>query len=293
MKKLLVFVLMLSPVLLNAQTTEVIATGRLINRIDQQSASFITHETRIETAVSQNKSSFLHGNPKSFKFTLQDSVVTGPQGGAPELAGFISNATKQQINVIFERTHLRIDSNLASSICLCSCYSDLLDTLPATSACSLDVGIPSWNFLFHPHTNNAILQTDTISDYIKLTALSGDPSDTISFIVEGILTPVDGVQDQKTQSLSNPRITAIYPSPLVQGSAIKVKVSSPRESNLSYSIYDGIGRVVALGVTRQHIVLGDNTISIGSLDGLGNGSYMLKFNFTDGTSDTHFFQVIR
>ena len=111
---------------------------------------------------------------------------------------------------------------------------------------------------------------------------------------KGVLNGQDAVQDNKPkQAVTNPKIVAIYPTPLVQGSSIKVKVSSPRESNLSYSIYDALGRVVALGVTRQHIGIGDNTVSISTLDGLVNGSYLLKLNFGDGSSDTHFFQVLR
>jgi hypothetical protein len=99
--------------------------------------------------------------------------------------------------------------------------------------------------------------------------------------------------EQSAKSVTGPKISAIYPSPLIQGASIKVKISSPKETTLSYSIYDGIGRVVALGVTRQHINLGTNTITINSLDGLANGSYSLKISFGDGSSDLQMFQVLK
>ena len=135
---------------------------------------------------------------------------------------------------------------------------------------------------------------DSVVDYIRFTALSGDPGDTVSFILKGVINMPEGVSDQQNKSLSShPKIKAVYPSPLVSGNEIKVKISSPRENSLSYSIYDGIGRVVALGVPRQRLNLGDNTIGINSLEGLTAGSYMLKLSFGDGSSDTYFFQVMR
>jgi len=138
-----------------------------------------------------------------------------------------------------------------------------------------------------------LMQSDTLIDYVKLTALTGDPGDTVSFSVKTVFTPQLSVQTEQRQNISGPSITAIYPSPLVQGNSLKVRVFSPRDCSFSYLIYDAISRVVGFGVTRQHINLGDNTIDISSLEGLSNGGYMLKLNFGDGSSDSHFFQVVR
>ena len=291
MKKLLVFALpLLVPVLANAQS------GRLINRIDRQTGTSITLINADGSFDSRTKP-LLRMEPqkaKSFRVVLQDSSITGIYGESPEISATIISSSLSVVKMIFERTHLRIDTNMSAGICLCSCYADFLDTLPASGACDLGGITQPWTFLFHPHCVNKISQTDSIVDYVKLTALTGDPGDTVSFIVKGVFKPASGVADNQPKPVSsNPKITAIYPTPLIQGNSIKVKVLSPLESSLSYSIFDAVGRVIALGVTRQHIALGDNTVTIGSLDGLLNGSYLLKLSFADGSSATHFFQVMR
>jgi hypothetical protein len=288
MKKLIIALLLIVPTLLSAQTRV------LINRVDGQTGARITHETT-QFVISDGHPLLFQpqSSEKSFKVVLSDSSITGYSGQAPELSAVVTNNTTHPLNMVFERTHLRIDSNVTSGICLCNCYADFLDTLPESSSCSLGVSTPGWNFLFHPHCPNAISGQDSVVDYIKLRALTGDPGDTVSFILKGVFLPQDNAVAQSNQGSSGPKIVAVYPSPLVQGSTIKVRISSPRESTLSYSIYDGVGRVIGLGATRQHINLGDNTISINSLDGLSSGSYMLKLNFGDGSTDTHFFQVMR
>jgi hypothetical protein len=230
----------------------------------------------------------------SFNIAMSDSVVYFDPGALATIHGTISNLTHSQVGIIFHRTHLRLpDSNWTSSVCFgLNCFSSKTDSIPETSAFILDPGLTG-DFILNlldPEEYNGV---DSLVDYIRFTAVGSDAGDTLSYVLKAVLRPQSGVQDNQPKPIGNPKIVTIYPSPLVQGSAIKVKVSSPRESNLSYSIYDGLGRVVALGVTRQHIGLGDNTVSISSLDGLSNGSYMLKFNFGDGSSDTHFFQVLK
>lgn len=280
MKKLIVFVLALAPALLNAQTG-----SRLVNRIDQQINSGGTwHLLRMNPQAA-----------KSFNLTIASTIINFDPGVTAPLEGSITNLTAKSVQIIFHRTHLHLPSqDWSSSVCFGqNCFAAFVDSTPASGAYSLDPGVKG-SFTMNFNSQDS-LPIDSIVDYIRFTALSGDPGDTLSFILKGVLNPQhSGVQDQKTKSsISNPKIKAIYPSPLVLGDAIKVKITSPREGALSYSIYDGVGRVVALGVTRQHLNLGDNTISIASLDGLANGSYMLKLNFADGSSDTRFFQVMR
>jgi hypothetical protein len=280
MKNLYAFIsLLLIPALSIAQT------GRLINRIDKQIASSITRNSVILPTTPEANKSF------SISFPSQTITLSNDGVGPISLIGTITVNGSAPVNINFHRTHVHLPDGWLSSVCFgSSCYSTTTDSLPVAYAFAPNV---AGSFTLDFYCPKTATQTDSIVDYIKLDVQDGDPGDTMSFFLTGILTVESAVLDQQNTLPGSPKITAIYPSPLVQGNAIRVKVTSPRESNLSYSIYDALGRVVALGVTRQRVGLGDNTISIGSLDGLGNGSYLLKFNFGDGSSDSHFFQILR
>ena len=293
MKKLIVIVLLLVPVFMTVVSVRA-QNHILINRTDKQTGVLIQQE--LVSPVDRNiffMESALQA-AKSFGIILEANSFTFPKTADAVINGDLSNRTKDTIKLIFERTHVRVPNNWSSSICLGLCFATFVDTLPQGSAYDLYTGFGTKQFQFHVLPDPNATVSDSLIDYVKLIALTGNPADTLSFLMKGILIPESGVTDQQPKNLtSGPKITAIYPSPLISGDVIKVKISSPRESNISYSIYDGIGRVVALGSTRQHIGLGDNTIKISALDGLANGSYMLKLSFSDGSSDTHFFQIMK
>jgi hypothetical protein len=292
MKKLVLSVLLLFPVLSMAQESRVYGERLLINRsdiiqIDQKvpktgNSNIWSTKPLIQTAPS-----------KSFKVVLSDTSADVVAGRETILHGTFINNTDSVIKLIFKRTHLTIDSNWTSSICLNTCYLPTTDSITEDQAYAMPKGINNDQFQFHIFRFAQDFGQDSVVDYIKLIALTGDPGDTISFIMKGVLNTGEAVRNKKSQSTFGPRIKAVYPSPLVEGNTIKVNVSSSKETGLSYSIFDAVGRTVGFGSTRQRINIGDNTISIGSLDGLNNGSYMLKFNFGDGSTDTHFFQVMR
>lgn len=295
MKKLIIIVLLILPAMLSAQERIFInpTGGQLINRVDGQNGIFIPQEM----GKTSDRYTLLIQSPqqvgKSFKIVMRDSVINFTPGTTSAMHGDISNLTKQPVRIIFHRTHLHLlSSDWSSSVCFgINCFAPFVDSIPPSNAYSLDTatqGLFTLNF-----NSQDSLHIDSVVDYIRFTALSGDPGDTASFILKGIINAPEAVNDQPVTMLSHPKIKAIYPSPLVSGNQIKVKVSSPRESSLSYSIYDGIGRVVALGVPKQRLNLGDNTIGINSLDGLTAGSYMLKLSFGDGSNDTYFFQVMK
>ena len=287
MKKLIIIVLLLVPVMLSAQSHV------FINRTDDQTGVFIQQEK-----VKSDRYTLLLQSPqqvgKSFKIVMADTIMNFDPGKTAPMDGGITNLTNQAVHIIFHRTHLHLpSSDWSSSVCFgLNCFAPFVDSTPPSNAFGLD---PSVKGKFTMNFNSQdFTHIDSIVDYIRFTSLSGDPGDTISFILKGIINLPNAVEnEQPKMTLSHPKIKAVYPSPLISGSEIKVKVSSPRENSLSYSIYDGIGRVVALGVTRQRLSLGDNTIGINSLDGLTNGSYMLKLSFGDGSSDSYFFQVMK
>jgi hypothetical protein len=285
MKKLLIIILLLVPSILSAQESSA-QERSLINRTDGQTGA------RIQTTTRSDKYPLLQQSVNSFKITFPKTTIPIDSGKITELIGKIDLLGNDSVQINFHRTHLHLPDGWTTSICFgSSCYATTTDSL---------IGGFTFNKAFNSTFTLDFLcprgatQIDSIIDYITLNNENGVPGDTVSFILKGIFSPQASVQDAQTKaSTSSPKIKAIYPSPLVSGNEIKVKITSPGERSLSYSIYDAVGRIVALGVTRQRLNLGDNTIGIGSLEGLMTGSYMLKLSFGDGSSDTYFFQVMR
>jgi hypothetical protein len=134
--------------------------------------------------------------------------------------------------------------------------------------------------------------SDSIVDYVKFVASSGDPADTLGVMFVGTYA-YSGVEQGKAVGADPAKIVSIYPSPLISGNSVHAKVASPREMNFSYSIIDALGREVGFGMSHQRLLQGDNTLEISELTGLLNGSYTLKFSFGDGSMDSHLFQIMR
>ena len=289
MKKFIVLLLVLSPICGFAQTAPYIDSP--INRIDNQNGNIIYWNAEFEGTTP-----LLHQptpqSESSFSITMTDgNTLSFKSGTLGVLMGTIHNLTLAPVRIKFIRSHLRLSPFWTSSICFgANCYAPKTDSIDDDAAYEVPPnGDPGE---FRLNIECPAKASDSSIDYIRFIAVG--TTDTMTLILIAKATPQAGVNDLQPKQLgANPKITSIYPSPLVQGSSIKVKVTSPRESSISYSIFDNVGREVGLGATRQHIGLGDNTIEIRSLDGLANGSYMLKLKFSDGSSDTHFFQVLK
>ncbi|MEI8134357.1 MAG: T9SS type A sorting domain-containing protein [bacterium] len=311
MKKFLVCILLLTPVIAFGQGNGSVVvqpkpiSGETGSRLDRDYSRCIFNPNRANPErILPDVNTFVmeSSDPKAISFNLKDTTIMGPAGGLFDLVGQIRNNISQPVQIIFKRTRIRVmDTTMddfghllnSAGICLCNCYASWIDSLTKFEACRLDSGfLGSMTFSYTPYTSLTFDRTDSMIDQITITALTGDPNDTYTFTVKSIIMPAAGVEKTISPS-SAPKILSIYPNPLSQGDAIKVRVSSPKESAVSYSISDAVGRTVGSGVTRQHLNLGDNTLTITSLDGLTTGNYILRITLSDGTNSSRFFQVIR
>ncbi len=222
---------------------------------------------------------------------LNSNRVELSEGDVIIIDANIFNNTSSDISLNFIRTHVRLPLQWTSSICFgVTCYSPGTDSLKPANAFNVPTGTQPADFHLNFYCPKGS-SPDSIVDYIKFFIQGGAPSDTVSATFVGVLPESDAVEQQKEAILGQPKIVSIYPSPLVDGSSIRVKISSPRELSFSYSIVDEVGRQVAIGTTHQHLIQGDNTCQIGELNGLANGSYQVKFTFGDGSIDTRSFQI--
>lgn len=247
----------------------------LINRQDAQGAAV-------------NHTPLAADDQKSFWVELESNRVF--LNGLPDvtLEGIVHSRVGAGLKMNFHRTHLRMPMGWSTSVCFgATCYAPKTDSLPdefayemddSTTAFILHFGVPPGNW------------HDSAVDYIKFVALTGNDADTISLIFVGSTVALGVEQGQAIQPVSS-KILSLYPSPLIDGNSIRVKVSSPKEQSFTYTITDELGRGVAFGTTHQRLLQGDNTCSIGELAGLSNGTYLLKFSFGDGSIDTRTFQI--
>jgi hypothetical protein len=147
MKKLIASVLLLFPILTFAQSHVT------INRIDGQQGEktgLIQHNISWDS-----KPLLIQGGSKAFKVSIGDSTVTGNADEAPELPVLVYNLTTDTLKMVFERTHLSMDTNMASGICLCSCYLDFVDVLQEKMPASFLREFRNGNFFF---THIALIQ---------------------------------------------------------------------------------------------------------------------------------------
>jgi hypothetical protein len=246
----------------------------LINRQDDQKA-VVYHATLVASA-------------KSFSIDLKATRASLISDQDVIIEGTIHNTSSGSLPIDFHRTHIRLPEDWTASICFgTTCYAPIADSVPPQFSFSIDDSTAE--FLLHiTGTGNG---PDSLVDYIKFVALTGDPSDTIGVLFTGVLSQNAGVNQGQASTQVQSKILSLYPSPLIDGNAIRVKVSSPKVQSFSYSISDELGRGVAFGTTHQQLIQGDNTCSIGELAGLTNGTYLLKFTFGDGSVDTRTFQI--
>ncbi len=265
----------------SAQTVTGVDSYRstLINRIDhQESLSPNGHSVTPLTEA-----------PKAITVTTDQPRVTVVPGDVTYQIIQIKNNTDSTIILNVYRTHHHLPVQWTSSICSpITCYPAGRDTLPefvfAPGATAveyiLNIYCPAFTF------------ADSIVDELVFVAQTGNVNDSVHGTYVGAVTPLQGVEPNKTISIQS-KILSVYPSPLIDGNAIRVKINSPREQSFTYSIIDEIGKEVAFGSTHQRLTVGDNTCQIGELNGLAKGNYILKFTFADGTADTRMFQIAR
>lgn len=278
-------------------------SDRLINRLDKQSDQRWEHEVRFSIAASggdkytpvlldkernlqtpaQDLGSF------SIHFDSQDTVFTG--GAVCNMSAHLSNNTDSVLHLVFHRWQTLPNDTWFSSVCFGdACYLAKVDSLP-------------WGFIeyyeFPPFTETLFKlalyapadANDSMNAYIRIQAINTKPDDTVGFTLRAKAVPQSSVGESNAKT--NFKIQSVYPSPLVSGSSLKVKLTAPDNAGYSYTIFDNLGREVAFGSTRHQLMIGENTVEISSLDGLVTGSYLLRIKFNGGGSDAIPFQVIR
>ncbi len=254
--------------------------GTLINRIDRQENL---------TPLNGYSAQPLFETPRAITVTTNEPRVAVTPGDITYQKILIKNNTDSTLILNVYRKHLHLPMKWTSSICSpVTCYPAGRDTLPefvfapgaAPVEYILNIYCPTLSFV------------DSIVDELVFVVKTGNINDSVHGTYVGALTPVDGVEPSKTISIQS-KILSVYPSPLIDGNSIRVKINSPREQNFTYSIMDEIGKEVAFGSTHQRLTVGENTCQIGELNGLAKGNYILKFTFADGTADTRMFQVAR
>ncbi len=288
MKRFVVVLLMFLPLLKISAQVFVAPDVVLVNRIDAQYGNatkpFDAIVAQSPTQSTQSVSSL------QVKITQTRLDFADADGGG-EFLGSIKNISTEIIRFNFFRKQFLPTPNWSSTICLNVCYQPGTDSLPESSLVEIAPGevVP---FIFHVYTTD-IHSTDSLIAFIKFENVGKTPPDTVSYtFIAKSNSDLSTVNDKSFSSTNPSKISSIYPSPLVEGSAIKVSIQSPRETGISYSIFDAFGREVAFGSSAHKLSAGFNTLEIKSLDGLASGSYVLRINFVGGGSDARTFQVI-
>jgi hypothetical protein len=274
----------------------------LINRLDKQSDQRWEHSVSFTIApTADNNTPVLFDKKRNIQTPAQDigafsihygstdTVFTG--GAVCNMSAHLYNNTDSILHLVFHRWQTLPNDTWFSSVCFGdACYLARVDSLP-------------WGFIeyyeFPPHSETIFKlalyapedANDSMDAYIRIQAINTKPDDTVGFFLSAKAVPQSsvGASNAKTSF----KIQSVYPSPLVSGSPLKVKLTAPDNAGYSYTIFDNLGREVAFGSTRHQLMIGENTVEISSLDGLVTGSYLLRVKFGGGGSDAIPFQVIR
>lgn len=274
----------------------------LINRVDAQNGERWQHSVNFTIGASTAPSTPVlldkvrpaqkpaqQNNSFSISFPSQTIEFTG--GGVGNVKAHLINTTDSTIRLVFRRWQTLPNEEWNSSVCFGdACYIYFVDSLPwgniefyefpARAEAEFKLAV------FAPEGAN-----DSMSAYIRIQAINTTDDDSIGFFLVAKAIPLESISGSNTKT--NFKIESVYPSPLVSGSSLKVKLSAPQNAGYTYAIFDNLGREVAYGSTRQHLLVGDNTVEITSLEGLVTGSYLLRVKFNGGGSDAIPFQVIR
>ncbi|HYM19629.1 MAG TPA: hypothetical protein VEW28_01355 [Candidatus Kapabacteria bacterium] len=271
-----------------------VACSAFAQSADYQFLQLINHIDKNSQFMNLNYPSKPAGqnSPSSFSMTYDQTSINMIPGQTVIITGHLKNKTTSNIPLKFYRTHLHLPDSWTSSICFgTNCFAPRTDSFAVGSGYTLPAG-GSDDFTLHLYCPNNVSTTDSVYDYIKFIAESGDPSDTLGTFFTGYFM-TDAVDQGNAATTGQPKLVSIYPSPLLMGNSIHARISSPREINFSYDIYDALGRDVGFGVSHQHLLQGDNILEVTELTGLPNGAYTLKFSFGDGSMDSRLFQIMR
>jgi hypothetical protein len=276
----------------------------LINRLDKQSDERWEHEVSSSvlakgsidnsTPVLFDKERNLQtpaNHDESFSMHFTDQVIEFESGNIGNIKAHLVNNTDDTLKLIFHRWQTLPNDSWNSSVCFGTlCYASWVDSLPW--------GINQY-YAFPPRGEAEFKLTvyapedanDSMIAYIRIQAINTPNQDSVGFLLAAKAAPLESVGTSTPKLSFN--IQSVYPSPLVSGSSLKVKLTAPDNAGYSYTIFDNLGREVAFGSTRHQLMVGENTVEISSLDGLLTGSYMLRMKFNGGGSDAIPFQVIR
>lgn len=277
-----------------------------INRFDKQDGQRWQHEISSSvTAVSSIRNNGMilfdkerpvqtsanHGATFSFTFTTDQSITFTPGQPGNSIKAHLVNHTDSTLKLVFRRWQTLPNSSWFTNVCFGDlCYIDFVDSLPWGS-------IEYYEFPAKAEAEFKLLinapegANDSMSAYIRIQAINTTDEDSVGFFLVAKAKPLEsvGASNAKTSF----KIQSVYPSPLVSGSSLRVKLTSPESAGYSYMVFDNLGREAAFGSTRQQLMIGENTVEITSLDGLVTGSYLLRVKFNGGSSDAIPFQVIR
>lgn len=294
MKAIITFILVfLTASLVSAQRENV-----LINRIDEQSTQSVV---RIIHQVQNAKTYFnvcldqrvkvaqpAGAQEKTFDITMSQPRIEMGLNGYGSVTGHMKNLTLDPVKLIFKRVQV-IPAGWTTSVCFGDlCYPDFIDTIPPTSAYILEANAEAE---FKLNVTSAPDIEDSVVTYVCVSAVGSSEDDSVGLWMVAVSKAQKAVD--RVSGSSRTSIRSVFPSPLVSGNSINVNVEAAREVGYRYSIYDQFAREVAFGTSHRKLMSGNNNFNISSLEGLASGTYLLKLNFTDGSSDTYSFTVLR
>lgn len=278
----------------------------LINRLDKQNdqrwESLVTSFT-IGAAAADNNGPVLldkdrnlqtpahHDADKSFSIHFESQNIPFDPDSVCNIKGHLVNNTDSTLHLVFRRWQTLPNDQWFSSVCFGdACYISFVDSLPWGNIDYYEFPAKA-EAEFKLAINAPKGSADSMSAFIRISAANTTDQDSVGFFLTAKAIPTLSVGASNTNSSF--KIQSVYPSPLVSGSSLRVKLTAPQSAGYSYTIFDNLGREAAFGSTRQQLMIGDNTVEITSLDGLVTGSYLLRVKFNGGGSDAIPFQVIR
>lgn len=260
---------------------EVSASVLARGAVDNSTPVLLDKDRNLQTPASQDQSFSIHFTDQVIEF----------EGTSGNIKAHLINNTDDTLHLVFRRRQLLPNDQWSSSVCFGDlCYLSFVDSLPWGT-------IPYYEFLPKAEAEFKLAvyvpegADDSMAAYITIQSINTASQDSVGFFLAAIAKPQSSVGTSDTKP--NFKIQSIYPSPLVSGSSLKVKLTAPENAGYSYTVFDNLGREVAFGSTRHQLMIGDNTVEISSLDGLVTGSYLLRIKFNGGGSDAIPFQVIR
>lgn len=278
----------------------------IVNRLDKQGDQRWKHEisTSVAAVSLSNDNGIVsldterplqtpanHGATFSFTFTTNQSITFTPGQPGNSIKAHLVNHTDSTLKLVFRRWQTLPNDSWFTNVCFGDlCYIHFVDSLPWGS-------IEYYEFPGNSEAEFKLLinapedANDSMSAYIRIQAINTTDEDSVGFFLSAKAMPQSSVGTSNVKTTF--KIQSVYPSPLVSGSSLKVKLTAPENAGYSYAIFDNLGREAAFGLSSHELMTGENTVEITSLDGLVTGSYLLRVKFNGGGTDAIPFQVIR